>query len=50
MAKVTSGIGSAIGPVKKHKKTSQGATKRSLKMSSMNKHKKRQFKHSRGQG
>jgi len=50
MAKVKTGIGSAIGPVTIHKKTAQGATKRSIKMSSMNKHKKRQFKHSRGQG
>ena len=50
MAKVVSGIGTSMGPLKKHKKTSQGDTKRSMKMSSMNKHKKRQFKHKRGQG
>ena len=50
MSKVKTGIGSAIGPEAKHKKTAQGHTKRSIKMSSMNKSKKRSFKHSRGQG
>ena len=51
MAKVKTGIGTATWkPEPKHKKTSQGATKRSLKMSSMNKSKKRSFKNYRGQG
>jgi len=50
MSKVKTGIGSALGPEPKHKKTSQGLTKRSLKMSSMNKSRKRSFKTYRGQG
>lgn len=51
MAKVKSGIGNTSWkPEPKHKKTSQGKTKRSIKMSSMNKSNKRSFKNYRGQG
>ena len=50
MAKVKSGIGSVVGPERTHKKTAQGSTKRSIKTSSMNKHKRRSYKVYRGQG
>ena len=50
MAKVKSGIGSAVGPEKVHKKTAQGNTRKSIKTSSMNKHKRRSYKMYKGQG
>lgn len=43
-------LGTAWKPEPKRKKTSQGTTKSSIKMSSMNKSKKRSHKHYRGQG
>jgi len=48
MAKVTAG--SIWRPEKNKKKTSIGKTKTSIKLSSMNKGKKRSYKTSRGQG
>ena len=48
MAKVTAG--SIWRPEKNKKKTSIGKTKTSIKLSSMNKGKKRSYKPSRGQG
>lgn len=42
--------GTAWKPEPKHKKTSQGATKGSIKRSSMNKSKKRSYKPYKGQG
>ena len=48
MAKIASG--QAWKPEPRRKKTSQGGTKSSLKMSSMNKSKKRSHKNYRGQG
>lgn len=43
-------IGTAWKPEPVHKKTAQGKRKSSIKMSSMNKHKKRSHKPYRGQG
>ena len=43
-------IGTAWKPEPVHKKTAQGKRKSSIKMSSMNKHKKRSHKAYRGQG
>jgi hypothetical protein len=48
MAKVK--MGSVWKPEPVHKKTSQSTRKASVKMSSMNKSKKRSFKPNRGQG
>ena len=48
MAKIA--LGTAWKPEKNRKKTSQGRTKSSIKMSSMNKSKKRSHKNYRGQG
>lgn len=48
MAKVN--MGSVWKPAPRHKKTSQGGTKSSIKRSSMNKAAKRSYKPSRGQG
>jgi len=42
--------GTAWKPEPKHKKTSQGLTRGSIKKSSMNKSKKRSFKQYKGQG
>lgn len=48
MAKIN--MGSVWKPEPIHKKTSQSTRKASVKLSSMNKSKKRSFKPSRGQG
>ena len=42
--------GTTWKPAPRHKKTSQGGRKSSIKMSSMNKNMKRGYKPSRGQG
>ena len=47
MAKIAN---NAWKPEPKHKHTSQGGTKSSIKLSSMNKSKKRSYKPDRGQG
>ena len=44
------GATASTNMVSVNKKTSQGGRKSQIKLSSMNKHKKRSYKHSRGQG